>query len=146
MWVVARQRRPYWQGDAPWQQLAHAIDRPVGDNRQHVTKIMLRIDAVQATAPDQPLQLPEHHKKHWKPLITSMTNWEKEIFAYFGPAQRKTNAFTESNNRKIRDLNRDPRGMSFEMFRAKTLFTLKHKFSKPKPVKESPFTVLVGSG
>ena len=86
-------------------------------------------------------KIPEHHKKHWKPLITSMTNWEKEIFAYFGPAQRKTNAFTESINRKMRDLNRDSRGMSFEMFRAKTLFTLKHKFSKPKPVKESPFTV-----
>ena len=86
-------------------------------------------------------KIPERHKKHWKPLITSMTNWEKEIFAYFGPAQRKTNAFTESINRKMRDLNRDSRGMSFEMFRAKTLFTLRHKFSKPKPVKESPFTI-----
>jgi hypothetical protein len=83
--------------------------------------------------------VPEGHKSHWKPLITSMTNWEKEIFAYFGPAQRNTNAFTESINRQMRDLNRDARGMSFEMFRAKTLFSLEHKVTKPKPKRESPF-------
>lgn len=83
--------------------------------------------------------IPEGHKSHWKPLITSMTNWEKEIFAYFGPAQRNTNAFTESINRQMRDLNRDARGMSFEMFRAKTLFSLEHKVTKPKPKRESPF-------
>lgn len=56
-----------------------------------------------------------------------MTNGEKEIFAYFGPAQRNTNAFTESIDRQMRDLNRDARGMSFEMFRAKALFSLEHK-------------------
>lgn len=70
-----------------------------------------------------------------------MTNWEREIFSYFGPAQRNTNAFTESINRQMRDLNRDTRGMSFEMFRAKTLFSLEHKVikPKPKPKRESPF-------
>lgn len=39
----------------------------------------------------------------------------------------------------MRDLNRDARGMSFEMFRAKTLFSLEHKVTKPKPKRESPF-------
>ncbi len=84
--------------------------------------------------------LPDSQKTHWKPVITSMTNWEKEIFSYFGPAQRNTNAFTESVNRQMRDLNRDSRGMSFEMFRAKTLFSLEHKVTRPKPKRESPFT------
>ncbi|MDF0729118.1 ISL3 family transposase [Pseudomonas entomophila] len=85
--------------------------------------------------------IPEGHKAHWKPLITSMTNWEREIFAYFGPAQRNTNAFTESINRQMRDLNRNARGMSFEMFRAKTLFSLEHKVIKPKPKRQSPFVM-----
>ncbi|MNN35614.1 hypothetical protein D3C81_1494680 [compost metagenome] len=85
--------------------------------------------------------IPEGHKSHWKPLITSMTNWEKEIFSYFGPAQRNTNAFTESINRQMRDLNRNARGMSFEMFRAKTLFSLEHKVIKPKPKRQSPFAM-----
>lgn len=67
-----------------------------------------------------------------------MANWDKQIFDY-GPAQRNTNAFTESINRSMRDLNRDARGMSFEMFRAKTLFSLEHKVTKPKPKRESPF-------
>ncbi|MNI52643.1 hypothetical protein D3C73_1074430 [compost metagenome] len=83
--------------------------------------------------------VPDSQKAHWKPLITAMTNWDKQIFDYFGPAQRNTNAFTESINRSMRDLNRDARGMSFEMFRAKTLFSLEHKVSKPKPKRESPF-------
>ncbi|MGO2204232.1 transposase [Pseudomonas helleri] len=70
-----------------------------------------------------------------------MTNWDKQIFSYFGPAQRNTNAFTESINRSMRDLNRDSRGLSFEMFRAKTLFSLDHKVTKPKPKRESPFAM-----
>lgn len=31
--------------------------------------------------------------------------------------------------------------MSFEMFRAKTLFSLEHKVSKPMPKRESPFAL-----
>lgn len=85
--------------------------------------------------------IPEDHQSYWKPLITSMTNWDKEIFAYFGPAERNTNAYTESINRQMRDLHRDTRGMSFEMFRAKTLFSLEHKVTKPKPKRESPFAM-----
>lgn len=83
--------------------------------------------------------MPDSQKPHWKPITTAMTNWDKQIFSYFGPAQRNTNAFTESINRSMRDLNRDARGLSFEMFRAKTLFSLEHKVTKPKPKRESPF-------
>ncbi|MBY9217324.1 transposase [Pseudomonas aeruginosa] len=31
--------------------------------------------------------VPDNQKTHWKPLVTAMTNWEKEIFSYFGPAR-----------------------------------------------------------
>lgn len=45
------------QRDAPRQQLTDAVDRPVGDHRQHVTKIAFRIDAVQSAAPNKSVQL-----------------------------------------------------------------------------------------
>lgn len=75
----------------------------------------------------------------WDPAVTAMTNWENEIFAYFRPGHQHTNAFTESSNRGIKDRQRDTRGMKFETYRAKILFSQVHKVVKPKPRKESPF-------
>lgn len=87
----------------------------------------------------------DDQKHHWAPLMTAMTNWEAEIFAYFGDGQRNTNAFTESMNRQMKDLNRAARSMSFEMFRAKMLFSVEHKMKrKEKPRRESPFTMGYG--
>ncbi|WP_414159884.1 hypothetical protein ACMGG8_15660 [Pseudomonas sp. BNK-45] len=39
----------------------------------------------------------------------------------------------------MRDLNRDSRGFSCEMFRANALFSLDHKMTRPKPKRESLF-------
>lgn len=84
-------------------------------------------------------------RSQWAPVLTAMTNWEAEIFAYFGDGQRQTNAFTESMNRQMKDLNRVTRSMSFEMFRAKMLFSVDHKMKrKEKPRRESPFTMGYG--
>jgi len=55
------------------------------------------------------------------PILSSMKNWEKEIFAYF--RYRYTNAYTESSNSMIRAINRMDRGYSFEVIRAKMLFS-----------------------
>lgn len=89
--------------------------------------------------------LTAEQRPQWAPLLTAMTNWEAEIFAYFGGGQRNTNAFTESLNRQMKDLNRAARSMSFEMFRAKTLFSVEHKLKrKEKPRRESPFNVGYG--
>ena len=49
-----------------------------------------------------------------------------------------TNAFTESINRLAKDKNRDGRGYSFEVMRARMLYTTKHKKKVPQ-TKESPF-------
>ena len=49
-----------------------------------------------------------------------------------------TNAFTESINRLAKDKNRDGRGYSFEVMRARMLYTTKHKKKVPQ-IKESPF-------
>lgn len=56
----------------------------------------------------------------WYELVTAMKNWETEIFAYF--QHRLTNAFTESMNRIIRDIDRSGRGYSFPALRAKVIF------------------------
>jgi transposase len=89
--------------------------------------------------------LTPEERPQWAPLTTAMSNWEAEIFAYFGNGQRNTNAFTESMNRQMKDLNRLTRSMSFEMFRAKILFSVEHKMKrKEKPRRESPFTMGYG--
>ena len=89
--------------------------------------------------------LTPEERPQWAPLTTAMSNWEAEIFAYFGDGQRNTNAFTESMNRQMKDLNRAARSMSFEMFRAKMLFSVEHRMKrKEKPRRESPFTMGYG--
>lgn len=57
----------------------------------------------------------------FKPLITAVTNWKDEIFAYFD--HPVTNAYTESLNNLIRFVNREGRGYSFDVLRAKILYT-----------------------
>jgi len=83
--------------------------------------------------------IPASQKDAWAPLVTAMTNWEAEILAYFKPGHQFTNAFTESSNRGVKTKQRDARGMKFESYRAKVLFSQEHKVVKPKPRRQSPF-------
>lgn len=69
---------------------------------------------------------------NWFELVQAMTNWEDEVFAYFRYAERFTNAYTESMNRLIREIDRAGRGYSFEVLRARVLFGQEFK---RKPVK-----------
>lgn len=72
-------------------------------------------------------------KKLYEPLITSMKNWDVEIFNYF--EYRVTNAYTESLNNLVRAMNSLGRGYSFDVLRAKMLCTEglhTKKVSKPK--------------
>jgi len=56
----------------------------------------------------------------YRPLLTAWRNWEQEILAYF--EHRETNAVTEALNGIARRIERDGRGYSFEVMRAKMLF------------------------
>lgn len=58
--------------------------------------------------------------KAYQPLLTAWRNWEQEILAYF--EHRETNAVTEALNGIARRIERDGRGYSFEVMRAKMLF------------------------
>lgn len=81
------------------------------DNRQ---KAFLKYNAWKA-------KIPSKLQSAFEPLTKAMKNWEEEIFAYFD--HRITNAYTESLNSLIRVMNRLGRGYSFEVLRAKMLFT-----------------------
>ncbi len=56
----------------------------------------------------------------FKPLTTAMDNWGEYIFNYFD--HKHTNAFTEASNRRIKDIQREGRGGSFETVRYKAIF------------------------
>jgi transposase len=56
----------------------------------------------------------------FKYLHTAMENWGEYIFNYFDHPY--TNAFTEASNRRIKDIQREGRGSSFETARFKAIF------------------------
>nr|WP_144927943.1 ISL3 family transposase [Paenibacillus bovis] len=75
--------------------------------------------------------LSSNSKDAYKDLVRAVDNWQNEIFNYFG--KRLTNAYTESINSIIRQVERMGRGYSFEALRAKILFNENlHKKRKPR--------------
>lgn len=58
---------------------------------------------------------------HFGALVTAVNNWRDDIFAYFD--HPITNSYTESLNSLIRVMNRVARGYSFNVLRAKMLYT-----------------------
>jgi transposase len=68
-------------------------------------------------------QIPADLLLAFQPLLTALTNWRQEIFAYFALAEpAATNACTEAINGLIKLANRNGRGYSFEAIRAKMLY------------------------
>lgn len=67
--------------------------------------------------------------KAYQPLLTAWRNWEQEILAYF--EHRETNAVTEALNGIARRIERDGRGYSFEVMRAKMLYGTRHQKRPP---------------
>jgi len=67
-----------------------------------------------------PATVPADLKADFKVLLTMMKNWRTEILAYF--AHPITNAYTEALNGVAKTINRQGRGYSFEVLRARLLF------------------------
>lgn len=82
--------------------------------------------------------IPQGQQAVWKDLVSAVSGWREEMLAYFETDIPITNAFTESINRLAKDKNRDGQGYSFEVMRARMLYTTKHKKKSPQ-TKESPF-------
>jgi transposase len=71
------------------------------------------------------LSVPKDLEGAFKPLLRALRNWEEYIFRYFDflPDQRITNAKTEALNGLIKIMHRNGRGYSFDVLRAKVLYT-----------------------
>lgn len=81
--------------------------------------------------------IPNSQKDVWSDLVKAVGNWREEIMTYFETDIPVTNAYTESVNRLAKDKNREGRGYSFEVMRARMLYTTKHKKAPTRKV--SPF-------
>lgn len=80
----------------------------------------------------------------FKPLHTAMENWGEYIFNYFDHPY--TNAFTEASNRKIKDIQRDGRGGSYEIVRYKAIYgTLMRQELKAAREQEPGYTKRQGT-
>lgn len=65
-------------------------------------------------------KIPSHLDNDFKALISIVKNWRAEILAYFD--NPFTNGFTEGVNAAIRQIDRQGRGYSFEVLRARLLY------------------------
>ncbi len=63
----------------------------------------------------------------WSDLVRAVGSWREEIMTYFETDMPVTNAYTEPINRLAGDKNREGRGYSCEVMRARMLYTTKHK-------------------
>ncbi len=73
--------------------------------------------------------IPTSIRSYFADLDRAITNWHTEVFNYFD--NRITNAYTESANNHIKSIARQGRGYSFDVLRARTLFTnAKHKVKR----------------
>jgi transposase len=66
------------------------------------------------------LCIPPELRKDFGKILTEMKKWGKYVFNYFD--YRYTNAFTESTNRRVKDIQREARSGSFETVRAKVIY------------------------
>ena len=63
-------------------------------------------------------------RQYFEPLTRAMKNWHEEIFSYFDLQPTPvTNAYTEALNNLIKLANKNGRGYSFDVLRAKVLFS-----------------------
>lgn len=87
--------------------------------------------------------------KPFMEVASIIDNWHTEIFNYFD--HFVTNAFTESRNNTIKEIEKHGRGYSFEVLRAKVLFgtkaTVKPKFGEQSfgPMDNTIGNILYGS-
>lgn len=68
--------------------------------------------------------VPEELRPAFKPILTALANSENEMLAYFGK-HRITNGYTEAMNGVAKVVNRMGRGYSFDVIRAKLLYSRK---------------------
>lgn len=103
-----------WTGSFPW--LSRAYD--LKENFYDIWDSPTRAEA-QERYMEWVTTVPDELVTAFKPIMTAVTNWEGEIFAYWDHPY--TNAATEALNGLTKMMNRMGRGYSFEVLRSKLL-------------------------
>ncbi len=78
-----------------------------------------------------PDTVPAHLRADFRKLLTAARNWRTEILAYFD--HPVTNAYTEALNGVAKVINRQGRGYTFDVLRARVLFGKGVLTMKPVP-------------
>lgn len=81
-------------------------------------------------------QIPAELEADFATLTTSMQNWRTQILAYFDDPI--TNAYTEALNGVAKVINREGRGYSFEVLRARLLFLQKPRRKAVSVIPRNP--------
>lgn len=110
-----------WERVRPW--LAQFPDlRAAYETKERLSSLYEGQDRAEADRllGDCLRKIPSHLDKDFEALFSIVKNWRPQILAYF--ENRFTNGFTEGVNAAIRQIDRQGRGYSFEVLRARLLY------------------------
>jgi transposase len=123
-----RKHMEYWFGLKPELRAAYDLKEDfleIFDDEPYDLGVRVRSKAAASHFYDEWLndfpaeEYPELHEDFTK-IFTAMKNWGEYIFNYFD--FKYTNAFTESMNRKVKDIIRNSRGCNFETMKARIVY------------------------
>jgi transposase len=125
-----KEHMKYWFGECAELELAYNLKEDfmeIFDERTYSGSLLMCKTAARRFYMKWLENLPvgEEYKdllKDFEKITVTMKNWGEYVFNYFDYKQWYTNAFTESMNRKLRDILRDARGCSYETLRARVVF------------------------
>lgn len=110
-------KRDMWFDEFPELGVAYWLK----ENLRDVYNCKTKYDAFQKYYYDFPSQIPDTVTfKPFKDVLKTFENNKKEIFNYFD--KRETNAYTESINNIIKSVEKEGKGYSYEVLRAKVLY------------------------
>lgn len=124
----ARQDREWWFAECPELQVAYDLKEgflELFDEKTYGGKLLMCGALARQNYERWLKQLPREKEyealcRDFKKILTAMKNWGEYVFNYFD--YRYTNAFTESSNRKIKDVQRDTRWCSFDTTCARAIY------------------------
>lgn len=115
--------RDAWFNEIPELKVAYELKENLFKIYDAPTKkqAMMQYKAWRTSIPDD--------MEEFKAVRDTIDRWNREIFNYFD--YRITNAFVEGINSTIRAIEKQGRGYTFEVLRAKVMFFINHKVDKP---------------
>ena len=126
----ARQERERWFAESPELRLAYDLKEgflELFDEKNYGGKLLMSGALARQNYEQWLKRLPEEKETGYKALrsdfqkiVTAMKNWGEYVFNYFDYGY--TNAFTESSNRKVKDVQRDTRWCSFDTTCARAIY------------------------